>query len=150
MEGNKINENLEGIEKAENDLCKTRLSLCKKNKTDPWSMENLHCVLKQLKKDKSRDAQGYANELFTLSVAGDDLQKAVLKLMNLIKQKQIFPKAFEDCNITSIHKKGSKKELGNYRVIFRVSVLRSILDRLMYNDSYETIDESLTDGNFSQ
>ena len=34
-----------------------------------------------------------------------------------------------------------------YRGVFRVTVLRSILDRLMYNDLYETIDHSLTDGN---
>ena len=147
LEGNKINNSLEDLEKIENKLCEIRLKNCKNNKTEPWSMENLRLVLKQLKQDKSRDAKGYANELFALSVAGDDLQLAVLKLMNLIKQKQMFPKNFEDCNITSVHKKGSKKELGNYRGIFRVSVLRSILDRLMYNDSYETIDENLTDGN---
>ena len=31
--------------------------------------------------------------------------------------------------------------------MFRVQVLRSILDRLTYNDSYYTIDSNLTDGN---
>ena len=35
----------------------------------------------------------------------------------------------------------------NYRGVFRVTELRSILDRLMYNDCYETIDENITDGN---
>ena len=35
----------------------------------------------------------------------------------------------------------------NYLVIFRLQVLRSILDRLIYNDSYYTIDSNLTDGN---
>ena len=37
-----------------------------------------------LKKDKSRDADGYSNELFMLTVAGEDLQLVVLKLLNKI------------------------------------------------------------------
>ena len=54
----------------------------------------------------------------------------------------------ELCNITSIYKhKGSQKDFNNYRGIFRVTTLRSILDRLMYNNNYYVIDESLTDGN---
>ena len=147
LQKNEIRDELKDLEETEIKLCRTRLEKCKENKTEPWKIENLQKVLKQLKKDKSRDAFGYANELFTLSVAGDDLQMAVLMLLNEVKAKQQFPKAFEQCNITSLHKKGSKKDLENYRGIFRVTVLRSILDRLMYNDAYETINENLTDGN---
>ena len=33
------------------------------------------------------------------------------------------------------------------RGVFRVTVLKSVLDRLMYNDMYHIIDENLTDGN---
>ena len=35
----------------------------------------------------------------------------------------------------------------NYRGVFRVPLFRSILDRLMYNDLYTTLDSNLTDGN---
>ena len=35
----------------------------------------------------------------------------------------------------------------NYRGVFRVTVLRSILNRLMYNDSYEAIDQIITNKN---
>ena len=80
-------------------------------------------------------------------LAGDDLLLAVLKLMNLIKSKQKYPKILEKCNITSIYKKKSRRDFNNYRGVFRVQILRSILDRLTYNDSYYTIDSSLTDGN---
>ena len=147
LKKNEMKEELKDLEETEIKLCKARLEKCKENKTEPWNIEDLQKVLKQLKKDKSRDAYGYANELFTLSVAGDDLQRAVLMLLNKVKAKQQFPKAFEQCNITSLHKKGSKKDLENYRGVFRVTVLRSILDRLIYNDAYETINENLTDGN---
>ena len=44
-------------------------------------------------------------------------------------------------------RKKEKNDFENYRGVFRVSVLRSILDRLLYIDSYETIDSNLTDGN---
>ena len=53
----------------------------------------------------------------------------------------------EVCNIMSIYKqKGSHKEFNSYRGIFRVTVLRSLIYRMMYNDNYPTIDENLTDG----
>ena len=37
--------------------------------------------------------------------------------------------------------------MNNYRGVFRVCVLQSILDRLIYNDSYNTIDDSITNQN---
>ena len=43
--------------------------------------------------------------------------------------------------------KGSHKDFNNYRGVFRVTVLRSVLDRLIYNDCYTVIDDNLTDGN---
>ena len=97
LKPNKMEEHLEEYEADTNELCMLRLKNCKKNKTAPWTEEDLNAVLKQLKKDKSRDAMGYANELFTLSVAGSDMVLALLKLLNRIKDEQQFPKAFEDC-----------------------------------------------------
>ena len=145
LEPNQIEPNLEQFEKETNEVCEIRLKLSKNNKTVPWTMDNLKNVLKQLDNDKSRDSDGFANEIF--KVAGEDLFQAVLKLMNIIKTRQEYPKGLENCNITTIHKKSSKKEFKNYRGVFRVAVLRSILDKLMYNDSYYTIDSNLTDGN---
>ena len=105
-------------------------------------------MLKQLKNNKSRDPLGLANELFKPTNAGSDLKKAMLLLMNQIKSTQVFPDVLKYCNITSLYKgKGSRKEFVNYRGIFRVTVLRSILDKLIYNDEYPGIDEHLTDSN---
>ena len=105
-------------------------------------------MLNHLKKNKSRDPFGYANEIFRSDVAGDDLKKALLNLMNKIKETQVFPEALETCNISSIwKKKNSRNDFENYRGIFRVNIFRSILDRLIYNDEYATIESSLTDSN---
>ena len=60
----------------------------------------------------------------------------------------MFPKCLEPCNITSLFKnKGSRRDLNFYRGIFRVSVFRNILDRLIFNNEYENIDKNLTDSN---
>ena len=105
-------------------------------------------VLKYLKKNKSRDPLDLANELFLPNVAGHDLKVAVLRLVNKIKEKQEYPEALEVCNISSIYKnKGSRNSFDNYRGIFRVPIFRTILDRLIYNDEYDNIDEELSDSN---
>ena len=64
-----------------------------------------------------------------------------------MKKQQVFPEALSLCNITSLYtNKGSRKDYNNYyRGIFRVTVLRSIDDKLIYNDEYETIDHHVTD-----
>ena len=68
--------------------------------------------------------------------------------MNRIKFQQLFPEVLEYCDISSIWKrKNSRKDFENYRGIFRVTIFRSILDRLIYNDEYATIDSNLSDSN---
>ena len=48
-------------------------------------------------------------------------------------------------NITTVPKKGSRIEPKNERGIFRVSVLRSILMRMIYNTKYQIIDNNMSD-----
>ena len=68
--------------------------------------------------------------------------------MNRMESEHKIPEVLSVCNITSLFKhKGSNKDFDNYRAVFRVTVFRSILDRLIYNNCHSTIDENLTDGN---
>ena len=130
------------------DLCKERLKEAQSVRTPDWPLQQLEIVLKQLKNKKSRDPLGLANELFKPINAGGDLKIAVLKLMNEIKRTQKVPEVLNFCNITSLYKnKGSRKDIENYRGIFRVTILRSILDKLIYNDEDPGIDQNLTDSN---
>ena len=70
-------------------------------------------------------------------------------MMNRIKDEQIFPEQLEHCTLSSIFKRGkvARNNFDNYRGIFRVNIFRSILDRLIFNYLYGTIDEFLTDCN---
>ena len=67
-------------------------------------MEQLEKVLDYLKRNKSRDPMGYANDIFKNDVAGDDMKKATLILMNRIKYELIYPEALELYDISSIYK----------------------------------------------
>ena len=148
LENRPMKDNLKGIQEEKENLCKIRLEIAKRTKTAPWTMDNLDAVLKYLKRNKSRDPFGYANEIFRPEVAGDDLKKAILILMNRIKMEQIFPEVLELCDISSIYKRrGNRNSFENYRGIFRVCIFRTILDRLIYNDEYEVIDSNLSDSN---
>ena len=54
----------------------------------------------------------------------------------------------EFCNISSIYKqKGPVNDFDSYRGLFKVQALRNILERLIYNHEYATIDSNLTDCN---
>ena len=140
LENRPIKDNLEHVKNAKELLCEKLLTAAKANKTPPWEMKDLDKVLKKLKKNKSRDPLGLCNELFRPGVAGDDLKLALLKLMNRMKADQIFPECLELCNISSIWKrKGLRNDFDAYRGIFRVTIFRSILDSLIYNDEYSTI-----------
>ena len=88
------------------------------------------------------------NEIFKPDVAGSDLILAITKLMNRIKDELHFPEPINVCNVTNMFKnQGLKKHFDSFRGIFRTPVLRNILDKLIYDDEYENIDENLT--NFS-
>jgi hypothetical protein len=51
-------------------------------------------------------------------------------------------------NITTIYKrKGSRQEMDNDRGIFVVSVLRMVLDSLIYKEKYPLIDTEMSDSN---
>ena len=129
-------------------LFKLRLEKAKQNKTPPWTLKELEKVLKYLKNNKSRDPFGLCNEIFKENACGDDLKIAILKLVNRIKSEQKFPEILQICNISSIYKqKGNRNNFDSYRGIFRVPILRTILDRLIYNDQYRVIDEALSDSN---
>ena len=75
---------------------------------------------------------GLANEIFHTDTAGDDLIDAIYILMNRIKTEQIYPNIMRYCNISSIYKgKEKRSDMNAYRGIFRISVFRNILDRMI-------------------
>ena len=103
---------------------------------------------KQLKNNKSRDPLGFPNELFKPLNAREDLNIAILCMMNKIKRTQTIPVILKYCNITSLYEnKGSRKDFDyyNYKIFFWVRVLQSILDKLIYIDKYPEFDKHMSE-----
>ena len=136
------------IRKEREKLCMKRLEASKKIKTPPWTSDDVTNAIKDLKKKVSKDPYDIPNELVMIENAGDDLILAITKLMNMMKDESVFPKALNLCNVTNAYKnKGERNSFDSYRGLFRTPVFRNILDRLLYNDMYETVDSNLTDCN---
>ena len=137
------------IQEIKEGQWKQRFEKCKSIKTVPWTIKERNVVLKNLKDNKPRDPKGYTSKIVKEDVAGKNLKEALPKLMNIMKQEQEVPDLIQLCNITTLYKnKGPRDEFGWYfGSIFRVSVLRSILERLVYNDTFKTIESNLTDCN---
>ena len=127
-------------------LFNLRMQKAKNCKTGPWNIFDLDKVLRKLKNNKARDPHGWINEIFKEGVAGKNLKISLLKLFNKIKDTGYIPKFMELADIATIYKgKGDKSNLENDRGIFIVTILRSLLMKLIYNDEYEGIDSSMSD-----
>ena len=126
------------------ELWISRLSNIKNIKTSPWILED---VFKKLKNNKARDPNGMIHELFKSGCAGSDLKLALLHLFNGIKSHQYVPIFINLSNITTIFKRGSRFDLNNDRGIFILTVLKKILDKLIYSDFCVDIDRNMSDSN---
>ena len=54
-------------------------------------MKDLEKALNDLKRNKSRDHEGFINEIFKLDVIGEDLKKSRLIMFNKLKKEQMIP-----------------------------------------------------------
>ena len=123
-----------------------QMKLAMSSTSNPWSLGDLEKVLKSLKNNKARDDHGHCYEIF--KYGGNSLKVSLLNLFNKIKSEKTFPTIMQQANITSLWKrKGDKLDLDNDRGIFNVPKIRSILDKLIYNDIYPIIDLNMSSSN---
>ena len=102
----------------------------------------------ELKSNKCRDPDSLISEIFKEGVAGNDLNAAVLGLMNGVLETFHIPEKLLKSNITSIWKgKGSRMDLKNDRGIFTLSILRKILDKLLYMKLYPSVAKGMSYSN---
>ena len=121
------------------------MKLAGSRKSSDWKMTDLEKALSNLKNNKSRDYSGYINEIFKPDVIGEDLKNSLLLMFNKLKAKQMIPRFMNIANITTVPKAGSRLDPRNERGIFRVSVIRYILMRLLYHMKYPTIEQNISD-----
>ena len=125
-------EKYQELKTLKENLCQLWLEISMERKSLKWTMPQLKKVIKSLKCNKSRDSSGLIFELFKENVAGDDLIKSLLILVNKVKSECEIPDFLSEVQITSIYKcKGSKMSLTNERGIFNTNKVRNLVDRLI-------------------
>ena len=82
LEARPIVEGLQEYKREREALCEKRIKEASKNVTPEWTEEDVKCVVKKLKKKKSRDPHGYSNKLFQYGCS--DVFCALTKLINWI------------------------------------------------------------------
>ena len=77
--------------------------------SEPFSNEELDHVLREVKKGKSCGPDGYPPEVFI--EGGSEFEKALLEMLNKIKQSGCIPSQWNEVDITTIYKnKGPLKK----------------------------------------
>ena len=143
-----IQEDYQSLKRYKEFLFELRLKLAKTRKSEDWTTTDIEKVFKNMKTKKAADPVGLINELFKPGVAGCNLVESTLMLCNKMKRECRIPSFVKVANITSIFKKkGSKLDLNNDRGVFTVTCLRGIVDKLIYNDCYDIIEENMSDSN---
>ena len=79
---------------------------------------------------------------------GKDLKQSLLILCNKIKEERKFPDFMQKTNICAIYKgRGDVLSLESDRGIFLITIFRTILMKMIYNEKYQIIDQSMSDSN---
>ena len=130
------------------ELWQSRMIELNANKTEPWSIQETRKAIKSLKKNKTKDPNGIINELFMNGCAGEDLENALVKLIAGVKETHHFPEYMLRENITTIYKnKGSRFDMNNERGIFLITTFKKVLEKLIYIDKFENIDQNMSNSN---
>ena len=110
-------------------------------------MEDLESAIADMKSGKAKDHQKLAMRLFKKENCSIRLWQTLLKILNMSKKSKILASNVNTVMVTCIAKEGSQRMLKNMRGIFNVSLVRSILMRMIYNRHYASIDKNLSDNN---
>ena len=129
-------------------LCKLRLKESAQKKTPLWTSKDVKCAIKDLNKGTYKYSYGIPYELYQEGIVRDGLLAGVVTFMIKIKENPMeYPSTMEQYNVTSIYKnKGDRSNYNSHRGVLRTHI-RHILDRLIYNGEYNTVDQNLTDCN---
>ena len=142
LRNREINQEYAELQEIKEYLCQIRLRITKTSNYDKWTMKQLRAAIQKLKNNKCKDPHGHINELY--KNMGEDALISLLNLMNRIKEELIIPNKLNLSNVSTLYKgKGSKQNVINLRGIFKLPIVRNILDRLVCFDEQETVAENM-------
>ena len=138
----------EDVQYLKETLFEYRVQFSSEIKSEDWDLSKIKKICKKLKAGKARDRDDLIFEFFKPDFAGDDLMLSLTHMFNGIKSDQLVPNFLQKMAITSLYKsKGLKSDFSNQRGIFNVSKVRAILDKILYDDVYQIMDDELSCSN---
>ena len=137
-----IAEEYKELQELKEYLCYLRLQITKSSDFLPWTMKELEKAITKLKNNKCRDPLGHINELYKhMGIKG---LQSLLSLLNRIKMEIIVPDVLKLSNVSTLYKgKGSRRDVLNLRGIFKLPIVRNILDKLITMDEQEHVNEKM-------
>ena len=105
------------------------LKLAEKENKVENTREDLESIVKELKRNKACDKQGWCNEM--IIHGGESIKKSIHLALSEINGNEIVPNEWEELIIKSIHKKGSRHELGNRRGLFITSIMSKLNEKMI-------------------
>jgi hypothetical protein len=142
LRNREINQEYAELRELKEYLCKLRLNITKTSNYTNWSMEQLKTAIKKLKNNKCKDPHGHINEIY--KNMGNDGLASLLDMLNKIKEVLLIPTKLNLSNVSTIYKgKGSKQNVINLRGIFKLPIVRNILDRMATTEEDENISSNM-------
>ena len=95
--------------------------------------EKIEKVVKELKRKKASDIDGWNNEM--ILEGGIEMTKSLTSMVNKVNVEGQIPEQWELMKIKSIYKnKGSRQEMKNRRGIFLTSILSKVYEKVLMGD----------------
>ena len=138
LRNREMNDEYTELQELKEYLCRLRLEITKRSVFVPWTMNDLDIAINKLKNNKCKDPHGHINELY--KEMGRCGRESLLCMLNRIKHEVIVPECLRLSNVSTIYKgKGSKMDVVNLRGIFKLPIVRNILDKLIHIEDQPTI-----------
>ena len=142
LRNREIDSRYEDVKQLKEYLCQLRLEITKNSDFFPWELSDLERAISRLKNNKCRDPHGHINELY--KNLGKNGLLSLLALLNRIKEEVLIPDLLRISNVSILYKgKGSKHDVINLRGIFKLPIVRNILDKLIYIDDQKVLNQNM-------
>lgn len=99
--------------------------------------DQVHKLINTLDCNKSAGPDGLHPVL--ISSCARSLCSPVTYLFNRSIREGVVPRIWKSANVTPIHKKGSKRDVTNYRPISKLSVLAKVLEKIVHQQVYAAL-----------
>ena len=105
--------------------------------------EEVKICIKELKKKKCADKEGWKNETFIYG--GPEMITSLTYIINEIEKGKFIPKDWNDVIIKTVHKKGIIQDMNNKRGLFLTNVMSKIYERVIKNRNKKIIYKGISE-----